>query len=106
MKWDSAGLGRYQNRCHIEGLSRYSSSNLPLRMWNVDFLPTPCPETKQISSILSEKVSQYLVAKQDRSDTEIHRTLLMKCQLRWTGHVIRMQDTRLSQNLFFGEPWI
>ena len=31
------------------------------------------------------------------------QTLLMNYWLRWTGHVIRMQDTRLFKKLLFGQ---
>ena len=38
-----------------------------------------------------------------RSNMMSIHTLLKKYQLRWTGHVVRMQDTRLPKKIFFGE---
>ena len=33
----------------------------------------------------------------------IFYTILMKCQLHWAGHVVRMSDHRLPNRLFYGE---
>ena len=39
----------------------------------------------------------------ERSDSQSIESLLVKAQLRWVGHVIRMEDYRLPKKLLYGE---
>ena len=38
-----------------------------------------------------------------RSDKESIHAMLMRSQLRWASHVVRMSEERLSKTLFYGE---
>ena len=48
-----------------------------------------------------DKVPDTEVLQKTESES-IHATLL-RCQLRWAGHVRRMDDSRLPKRLFYGE---
>ena len=39
----------------------------------------------------------------DRAGSTSIESLLLKAQLRWTGHVIRMSDSRIPRQLLYGE---
>ena len=40
-----------------------------------------------------------------RADMPSIEAMLLSRQLTWTGHVVRMNDTRLPKALLYGEPW-
>ncbi|KAI8519286.1 hypothetical protein Bbelb_025430 [Branchiostoma belcheri] len=48
-----------------------------------------------------DKVSNLEIL--DRAETISIEALILKAQLRWTGHVIRMDDTRIPKQLLYGE---
>ena len=48
-----------------------------------------------------DKVSNVQIL--DQADCTSIESLLIKSQLRWTGHVIRMEDNRMPKQLLYGE---
>ncbi len=79
-------------------------------MWmqSLDSLPKPYQETEPSPPELSEETAEDQVDQDRIPDTEVLSeanipsipTLLVKAQLRWTGHVTRMPCNRLPKQVF------
>ena len=77
--------------------------------WTV--LQPPLEITKQLPSKVSTQDTENSLARQSPRTTEVlHRanmtsihTLISKNQLRWSDHVVRMDDNHLPKRIFYGE---
>ncbi|KAL8583862.1 hypothetical protein ACOMHN_040331 [Nucella lapillus] len=60
---------------------------------------------RSLRSILGIKWQDRITSLEvlDRAETASSEAMIMKAQLRWTGHFIRMDDSRIPKQLLYGE---